>query len=340
MSQHGSERRPLPPRESTGRARVDASRKRRLAAGAALAAAVLVTASGCADNAFTRLGMPEPASKEAPSILHLWQGQWITAFAVGALVWGLILWCCFAYRRKRHGIEVPPQTRYNMPLELLYTGIPLIMVGVIFYFTAKSETKLLQVNDQQYTSINVVGRQWSWTFNYNYDASIDDGSGGAATTNPSYKDAGTAYDIGTPGQIPTLWLPVNEEVKFTLTSPDVIHSFWIPNFLFKLDVVPGRVNMYEVTPDKVGTYIGECAELCGVEHSRMLFNVKVVSQADYEAHIKSLQAQDQGGTLTTGCGTNTTEVGTDLTTTGHGIRCVVGPMTSVSGKNATGGDAS
>ena len=333
MSQHGSERRPLPPRESTGRARVDASRKRRLVARTTLFGVVLVTASGCADNAFTRLGLPDPASKEAPTTLHLWQGQWITAFAVGALMWGLILWCCFAYRRKRHGIEVPPQTRYNLPLELLYTAIPLIMVGVIFYFTAKDETSLLQINNQQYTSINVVGRQWSWTFNYNYDASTNNGEG-AATSSV------TAYDIGTAGQPPTLWLPDNEEVKFTLTSPDVIHSFWIPNFLFKLDVVPGRVNMYEVTPDKLGTYIGECAELCGVEHSRMLFNVKVVTPAEYQAHLQQLIADKQGGTLTSGCGDNTTEVGTDLTTTGSGIRCVVGPMTSVKGQNAVGGYAS
>ena len=114
---------------------------------------------------------------------------------------------------------------------------------MIFYFTAKDETSLLQINDKQYTSINVVGRQWSWTFNYNYDASLDDGQGAATSST-------TAYDIGTAGQVPTLWLPDNEEVKFTLTSPDVIHSFWIPNFLFKLDVVPGRVNMFEVTPDK------------------------------------------------------------------------------------------
>jgi cytochrome c oxidase subunit 2 len=335
LSQHGSERRPLPPREkSTGRARVDASRKRRLVVRAALAGAVLVTASGCTDNAFTRLGMPDPASAQAPTILHLWQGQWIAAFAVGALVWGLILWCCFAYRRKRHGIEVPPQTRYNLPLELLYTAIPLIMVGVIFYFTAKDETSLLQINNKQYASINVVGRQWSWTFNYNYDASLNDGQGGATASD-------TAYDIGTSGQVPTLWLPEGEEVKFTLTSPDVIHSFWIPNFLFKLDVVPGRVNMYEVTPNKLGTYIGECAELCGVEHSRMLFNVKVVTPAEYQQHLQYLiNSQHQGGTLTTGCGTNPNIVGTNLTTTGSGIRCVVGPMTSVKGKNAVGGEAS
>jgi heme/copper-type cytochrome/quinol oxidase subunit 2 len=203
--------------------------------------------------------MPNPATKKAPDHPAAVAGiSGSPRFAVGALVWGLILWSCFAYRRSRHGIEVPPQTRYNLPLELLYTAIPLIMVGVIFYFTAKDETSLLQINNTQYTSINVVGRQWSWTFNYNYDASLNDG-GGAATSQD------TAYDIGTPGQLPTLYLPEGEEVKFTLTSPDVIHSFWIPSFLFKLDVVPGRVNMFEVTPDRLGTFGGECAELCGVE---------------------------------------------------------------------------
>jgi cytochrome c oxidase subunit 2 len=277
--------------------------------------------------------MPDPATNQAKTTLRLWQGQWITAFCVGALVWGLILWCCFAYRRKRHGIEVPPQTRYNLPLELLYTAIPLIMVGVIFYFTAKDETSLLQINDKQYTSINVVGSQWQWDFNYNYDASLDNGHG--AATAPD-----TAYDTGTPGQIPTLWLPEGEEIKFTLTSPDVIHSFWIPSSLFKLDVVPGRVNMYETTFDRTGTFIGECAELCGVEHSRMLFNVKVVTPAQYQQHIQDLIAEKQNGTLASGCGDNPAEVGTDLTTTGSGIRCVVGPMTSVEGKNAVGGDAS
>ena len=311
--------------------RAAASRKRRLIARTALAGVVLATASGCT-NSWQRLGFPKPVTTEGPTILRLWQGSWIAALAVGALVWGLILWSCFFHRRSRHGIEVPPQTRYNLPLELLYTAIPLIMVGVIFYFTAKDETSLLQINNTQYTSINVVGRQWSWTFNYNYDASLNNGAGASTSSD-------TAYDIGTPGQLPSLYLPEGEEVKFTLTSPDVIHSFWIPAFLFKLDVVPGRVNMFEVTPDKLGVFGGECAELCGVEHSRMLFTVHVVTPAQYQAHIQQLIADEQGGTLTSGCGDNTTEVGTSLTTTGSGINCVVGPMTSVEGKNAVGGYA-
>ena len=98
----------------------------------------------------------------------------------------------------------------------------------------------------------------------------------------------------------TLWLPVGREVRFTLTSPDVIHSFWVPAFLFKMDVIPGRENQFELTPNKVGTYAGKCAELCGVDHSRMLFTVKVVPKADYDAHIADLKANGQSGQLETG----------------------------------------
>jgi cytochrome c oxidase subunit 2 len=319
LSQYGSERRPRPLSDPAPGRRAAASRKRRLVARAALAAAVLVAASGCTNNAFTRLGFPDPASAEAPTILHLWQGSWIAAFAVGALVWGLIIWSSIFHRRSRHGIEVPPQTRYNIPIELLYTAVPLIMVSVLFYFTAKDESALLKITPDQQTSINVVGRQWSWTFNYNYDA---------ATGKPT---GDMVYEAGTPGQPPTLYLPLNEKVKFTLTSPDVIHSFWIPSFLFKLDVVPGRVNQFELTPSREGTYIGECAELCGVDHSRMLFTVKVVSPQEYQQQLARLAAEGKTGGLTVGgCGAyNPASVSVNA--------CRVGPVTGPKGQNATGG---
>lgn len=287
----------------------------------ALVGAVLVAASGCSNNSFTRLGFPDPASKEAPTTLHLWQGSWIAAFAVGALVWGLILWSSFFHRRSRHGIEVPPQTKYNIPIELLYTAVPTIMVGVLFYFTAKDESSLLKITPDQATSINVVGRQWSWSFNYNYDAA----------TGEQFPAGGPAvFDAGTPGQPPTLYLPLDEKVKFTLTSPDVIHSFWVPAFLFKLDVVPGRVNQFELTPSKLGRFSGECAELCGVDHSRMLFWVDVVTPEQYKAELAKLQTEGKTGQLPIGCGTNS-GVGE------QGIPCRVGPMTGAKGQNATGG---
>lgn len=284
----------------------------------AVAGMVAMTASGCNFDEAKRLGVPAPATKEAPIILHLWQGSWIAALCVGALVWGLILWSCIFHRRKRHGIEIPAQTRYNVPIEVLFTVVPFIMIAVLFFFTARDESKLLELKKNPDVNVNVVGRQWSWSFNYGYNA----------ITQQNGPDADLAvWDAGTPGQPPVLWLPVNERVRFTLTSPDVIHSFWIPAFLFKLDVVPGRINTFELTPDKLGDYAGRCAELCGVDHSRMLFTVHVVDQATYLAHLNDLKAAGRTGQLPTGVGTNAAPG-----TTG-GDR--VGPLTGV-GNDTTG----
>jgi len=99
--------------------------------------------------------------------------------------------------------------------------------------------------------------------------------------------------------MPTLYLPVDESVTFKLQSPDVIHSFWIPAFLMKMDVFPDRMNQFQVTPNKVGEYAGRCAELCGVDHARMLFRVKVVPRAEFEQHIASLRAKGQVGSIET-----------------------------------------
>jgi cytochrome c oxidase subunit 2 len=240
---------------------------------------VVVTATGCSSETLPRLGMPRPATEEAPRILSLWQGSWAAALAVGVLTWGLILWSIYFHRRSRTKQEIPPQTRYNVPIEALYTTVPLIIVSVFFYFTARDETELTKVSKNPPHVVNVVGYTWSWAFNYKEDV---DGTKGV-------------YETGTPGKAPTLYLPVGEKVRFDLTSADVIHSFWVPNFLYKEDVIPGRLNQFEVTPNRKGEFMGKCAELCGLDHSRMLFNVKVVSKADYEAHLKSLKKQGQTG---------------------------------------------
>lgn len=278
---------------------------------------VLATATGCTYKDFPRLGMPTPVTEEAPIILSLWQGSWAAALATGALVWGLILWSVFFHRRSRTKVEVPPQTRYNMPIEALYTVVPLIIVSVLFYFTARDESKLLNLDKPQHT-INVVGYQWSWGFNY-----VEDVDGQAATPGKLPAELASLPDkytkdfpagaegvytkgvpsdrnpqTGNPG--PTLWLPKGEKVRFILSSNDVIHSFWVVPFLFKQDVIPGHTNVFEVTPNQEGTFKGKCAELCGVDHARMLFNVKVVSPERYQQHLKELAEKGQTGFLPAG----------------------------------------
>ncbi|WP_156721914.1 aa3-type cytochrome oxidase subunit II [Streptomyces apocyni] len=279
---------------------------------------ILATATGCTYKDFPRLGMPTPVTEEAPRILSLWQGSWAAALATGVLVWGLILWSVIFHRRSRTKVEVPPQTRYNMPIEALYTVVPLIIVSVLFYFTARDESKLLALEDKPAHTINVVGYQWSWGFNYIEDVPGSD-EGDAKTSKElaaipdRYKEdfpdnAGGVYVAGTPGERnpqtgnpgPTLWLPKGEKVRFILTSRDVIHSFWVVPFLMKQDVIPGHTNAFEVTPNKEGTFLGKCAELCGVDHSRMLFNVKVVSPERYQQHLRELADKGQTGYIPSG----------------------------------------
>jgi len=248
--------------------------------------------SGCTANEAFFFDMPEPATKEGPIIQSLWNGSWIAAWGVGIFTAGLMIWSIVAYRRRRIN-EVPEQTKYNIPIEVLYTLVPLVMVAGLFWFTARDQSEILTMENNQSQTVNVVGFRWSWAFNY-----LDE----------------DVYSIGMPvdsqmisedpaiaeAQIPTLVLPVDEKVRFELTSPDVIHSFWVPSFLFKMDVIPGKTNAFELTPDKIGTFAGKCAELCGTYHSQMLFNVKVVDRAEFNEYVAGLRAAGQTGSIQTG----------------------------------------
>jgi cytochrome c oxidase subunit 2 len=246
---------------------------------AALLAALgsLVLLAGCSAETrheWRNLAMPDPATEQADHVFYLWRYAWIAAMITGVIVWGLMFWVMFRYRR-RHADEIPIQTRYNLPLEIFYTIAPIIMVIVFFNATVNAQNAVLKDTEEQH-EIYVVGQQWSWTFNYTNEET----TGGEGTN---------VYTSGTGSEIPTLYLPVGETTQFNLRSPDVIHSFGIPAFLMRMDVVPGRDNHFEVTPDKEGSYRGKCYELCGAYHSRMLFNVEVVSVAEFEQHLRDLQ---------------------------------------------------
>ena len=164
-----------------------------------------------------------------------------------------------------------------------------MMVIVFFFFTLEAQDKVLHVDKDPDETITVVGQQWSWAFNYNlgYDKESE-----------TYEQVGSkevVYEGGTTAERPTLWLVKDRSVTINLTSPDVIHSFWVPGFLFKMDIVPGRHNQFTITPTREGMFEGRCAELCGVYHSRMLFNVKVVDEAEYATHLEELAAQGNTG---------------------------------------------
>lgn len=228
----------------------------------------------------------------------LWTGSWIAALAVGVLVWGLTIWAVVAYRRRAGDTGYPDQIRYHVPLEILYTVVPLIMIGVLFYFTARDQAAIESLEEEPDVEIEVIGKQWSWDFNY-----LDDDVYESGVQAPL---AGTEADDA---NVPTLYLPVGETVRFTIHARDVIHSFWIPAFLYKKDMIPGRTNYWQVTPQQTGEFKGKCAELCGEFHSEMLFNVKVVERDEYDAHMEELRAAGQEGALPVDLGRVSTENG-------------------------------
>ena len=250
-----------------------------------MVAAGLLLLGACSSDdrdQIARLAMPEPATDRAPMIDELWRWSWLAAMIVGVIVWGLILFAVFKYRR-RSDDEVPVQTRYNLPIEILYTIAPVVMVLVFFYFTVQTQNSVLaeaSENGESDHTIKVVGQKWSWTFNHMEAEAV----GGQ-----------TVFLAGTPADLPTLVLPVDESVTVELNSPDVIHSFWVPAFLMKMDVIPGRENSFSFTPTREGTFAGKCAELCGTYHSRMLFNVDVVSREEYDDHLRELEEQGNVG---------------------------------------------
>ncbi len=243
---------------------------------ALLPAALLAT--GCSgvggrdlyENSFS-LGFPEPVTDRADDIYELWLGSVAAAAVVGFAVTFLILFAAIRYRRVSD--KLPRQVRYNLPIEVLYTVVPFVIIAVLFYYTTITQNVVnnLTPEDEGGSEVNigVIGFQWNWTFNYvDEDVSV----------------------TGIPGQPPQLVLPTDTTVRFSLTSPDVIHAFWVPAFLFKRDVIPGRLNTFEVTITKEGEYIGRCAELCGEKHAAMNFSVLAVSPDEYEDYISDLQS--------------------------------------------------
>lgn len=253
----------------------------------ALLGVTMLVLAGCSEadqHQIRNLAMPDRASAEGPYTYELWKWAWVAAMVTGVIVWGLIFYAVVKFRR-RSDDEVPRQTRYNLPLEVFYTIAPVLMCVVFFFHTVRVQDEVVKLDDNPDMTVEVMGQQWSWTFNHGVGEQQDPSASGE---DGEFAYGSYVYTSGTGAQIPTLVIPVDQTIQFNLHSPDVIHDFGVPSFLVKMDVIPGRVNKLQVTPTVEGTYAGKCYELCGVSHSRMLFNVEVVSQSEYEAHLAEL----------------------------------------------------
>lgn len=265
---------------------------------------------------------------------ELWTWSVIAALVMGAIVWGLTFWVIIFHRKKKDSPEFPRQTAYNVPLELFYTAVPFVIIAVLFYFTVVVQNYVTEKKDNPNVVVDVTAYQWNWKFGYRtidmgdgsakYDG-IDEAATAAALAaskpeglnehgepkigaihgkNPqdlSYLYYNKIETVGTSNEVPIIVLPTGKRVEFVLASSDVIHSFWVPEFLFKRDVNPNPKenhsdNVFQISEiEKEGAFVGRCAEMCGTYHAMMNFEVRAVSPEKFEQYIEARKSVEEGG---------------------------------------------
>ena len=254
---------------------------------AVLAALIVPVTTACSPTDVLRWGWPAGVTPQADAMRELWIYSAIAALVVGAITWGAMFWAVIFHRkRKDDDGSAPRQTQYNLPVEIAFTVIPTIIVAVLFGFTVSVQNYVDVDEPDPDLAIDVRGFQWNWEFTYP-DAQGPDGE--------------PVSTLGDSGTIPLLVLPVDARIEFTQESSDVIHSFFVPEFLFKRDVFPSpelnnQDNVWQIDRiDQTGTFVGRCAELCGTYHSQMNFEVRALPQEQFDEWLE-LRGQDNPAT--------------------------------------------
>jgi cytochrome c oxidase subunit 2 len=247
---------------------------------ALLLATTMLMLSGCSAKDWERdlrFGWPTGITKQGTRMRVLWTWSSVAALIVGVIVWSLIFWCMIRYRKRND--ELPRQTKENLLIEAIYTIVPFFIIAGLFYYTVVVENYVDVRTKHPDASIEVTAFKWNWQFTYT----------GNKYTNSASSAAEDISTVGSSNEIPILVIPRGMTVRFDEHSDDVIHSFWVPEFLFKRDVIPQpRDNQFEITATKDGHYVGRCAELCGTYHSQMNFELRVVEPSVYNAYKAAL----------------------------------------------------
>jgi cytochrome c oxidase subunit 2 len=205
-----------------------------------------------------------PASLQGLTMRGDWYLFLIAAAVIGVIVYVLILLPLVVWR-ERPGHEAATFTG-NPTLEIAYTVVPLLIVVGLFVVTYAREMRVDYVSASPQVTVDAIAFRWSWRFDY-----------------PA---SGISLE-GTPAQPPTLYLPIGRTAQINVSSVDVNHSFWVPAFLFKRDAIPGMTNRFDITPNRLGSFVGRCAQFCGIDHALMTFTVKVVSGDAYDRYVAS-----------------------------------------------------
>jgi cytochrome c oxidase subunit 2 len=227
-------------------------------------------------------GSPHGVTAQNHWMRELWHYSFWFALPVALVVIIPLAWIILRYRARPDGARTPAQFQYHIPIEAAYTIIPLIIVAVIFGFAYNAENKVNAVSKAPAVKIEIQGFQWGWRFIY-----------------PNgHQEVGTvsnALDINSESNLPILYMPANETVQLHLVSDDVVHTFYVKEFLFNRDLIPGINNNVDLNVNRTGTFYGQCNNICGQYHAYMKFLVKVLSPGDYD----SWYAQQAPNSITT-----------------------------------------
>ncbi|WP_223199364.1 aa3-type cytochrome oxidase subunit II [Solihabitans fulvus] len=258
----------------------EGTRAARLAKIAGLVGLVGIAATGCSSDEVLRFGWPQGVTPQATRMRDLWTWSVVAALIVGVIVWGAILWSVVFHRKKSE--QFPRQTAYNLPLELVLIVVPTVIVAVLFYFTATAQSYVTKKSDHPDVTVDVVGFQWNWEFRYPEFKLAEQ---------PPGSEPQSVSTVGSSGEIPLLVLPTTRTIRYNLSSTDVIHSFFVPEFHFKRDVFPrpeknNQDSSFENVIDREGSFVGRCAELCGTYHSVMNFEVRALRPELFDQYMK------------------------------------------------------
>jgi cytochrome c oxidase subunit 2 len=189
---------------------------------------------------------------------------WV-AVVVGAAVVGMTIFVAVRFRERPDDDRSPVQTHGNIVLEVSWTIVPFLILAVMAVPTVATIFDLAKIpKGPNVIHVNVDARQWFWEY--------------------EYTDKGAQFFTAN-----EMHIPVHQPVVLTLTSKNVIHSFWVPELAGKKDVVPGHPNTLTIEADRPGTFLGQCAEYCGLSHANMRLRVIAQTKADYEAWVRDQQ---------------------------------------------------
>ncbi|WIM67000.1 cytochrome c oxidase subunit II [Corynebacterium breve] len=293
------------------------------------------TAPPEAVSSFLDMGWPDPITPEGQGMYNFWIWIWIVAWTIGIIMWAIFLVSIFRWngkaKEKRGEGEFPNQLQYNIPLELVLTIVPILIVMGIFFGTVQTQQKVIANDKNPEVVVDVTAFQWNWKFGYaNVNGELAPGGAdyvgvdeerqaiadatklddpeqvknpnpihGSSKGDQSYLNFNQIETIGTSEEVPVLVLPVDTPIEFRLASGDVSHSFWVPEFLFKRDAYAHpetnqQQRSFQVESiDEEGAFVGRCAEMCGTYHAMMNFELRVVPREDFTAYMEYRDANPE-----------------------------------------------